>query len=63
MGMNKEDVIKIMLDSTNEDNRNLCAQGGMSQEDTDKQIEQSQPSLIFILGNVYDKLKDAGVLA
>jgi hypothetical protein len=63
MGMTKDEVIKIMLDSTNADNRVMCEQSGMSKEDAEKQIESSQPSLVFIFGNVYDKLKDAGVLA
>jgi hypothetical protein len=36
---------------------------GMSQEDTETQIEQSQPSLIFMLGNIYEKLKSSNVLA
>lgn len=61
--MTKDEVIKIMLDSINEDNRTMCLHNGMSEEDTNKQIEQSQPSLVFIFGNIYDKLKDAKVIA
>jgi hypothetical protein len=61
--MNKEDVLKIMLDSINADNRDLCKKAGMSDADAESQIAQSQPSLGFILGNIYDKLNEAGVLA
>ncbi|NDB59755.1 hypothetical protein EB001_15105 [bacterium] len=61
--MSKEEVIKLMLDSLNADNRELCSKMGMSQEDTETQIEQSQPSLIFMLGNIYEKLKSSNVLA
>lgn len=61
--MTKDEIIKIMLDSINEDNRTMCLHNGMSEEDTNKQIEQSQPSLVFIFGNIYDKLKDAKVIA
>lgn len=61
--MNKEEVINIMLDSINADNRQLCAKVGMSEEDTEAQIAQSQPSLQFILANAYDKLKAAGALS
>ena len=61
--MTKDEALKIMLDSINEDNRQMCQHAGMSDEDTEKQIEQSQPSLVFILGNIYDKLNQAGALA
>lgn len=61
--MSKEEVIKIMLDSINSDNRELSKKAGMNEETTEKQIEQSQPSLVFILGNMYDKLKVAGVVS
>lgn len=52
-----------MLESINADNRDLCKKAGMSDADAESQIAQSQPSLGFILGNIYDKLNEAGVLA
>lgn len=61
--MTKDEVIKIMLDSINEDNRQMCQHAGLSNEEADKQIEQSQPSLVFIFGNIYDKLQAGGALA
>jgi hypothetical protein len=61
--MNKEEIIKIMLDSVNSDNRELSKKAGIKDEDAESQIAQSQPSLVFILGNVYDKLKAAGVVS
>lgn len=61
--MNKEEVIKIMLDSVNDDNRELSKKAGIKDEDAEAQIAQSQPSLVFILGNVYEKLKAAGVVS
>jgi hypothetical protein len=51
-----------MLDSVNADNRDLCQKAGMSDADAESQIQQSQPSLVFILSNVYDKIKEAGVI-
>jgi len=60
--MSKDEVIKIMLDSVNADNRDLCQKAGMSDADAESQIQQSQPSLVFILSNVYDKIKEAGVI-
>jgi hypothetical protein len=61
--MNKEEVIDLMLNSINTDNREMCKQSGMSDADTNKQIEQSQQSLIFIVSNMYQRMKEAGVIA
>ena len=61
--MNKEEIIKIMLDSINADNRDLCGKMGMSEEDTEKQISQSQPTLVYMFGNIYDKLKSNNIIA
>lgn len=61
--MNKEEALNLMLNSINEDNRNLCLRSGMSEADAESQIAQSQPTLTLILGNMYDKMKDAGIIA
>lgn len=61
--MTKDEVIKIMLDSINTDNLTLGLQAGLKEDDLKAQIEQSQQSLGFMMGNIYDKLKDSGVLA
>lgn len=61
--MNKEEVIKLMLDSMGADNRELGKRSGMSEEDIEKQMKQSEPSLVFMFGNIYDKLKANNVLA
>lgn len=61
--MIKDEVVKIMLDSVNNDNRGLCKQGGMNDTDTEAQIAQSQPSLMLICSNLYDKLKADGIIA
>jgi hypothetical protein len=63
MGMIKEEAIKIMLESINSDNFELGIQSGLSEENLKSQIEQSQVSLSFMMGNIYDKLKDAGAIA
>lgn len=60
--MTKDEIIKIMLDSINSDNLAMCLQNGMSEEDANRQIEQSQPSLVFLFGSIYDKLKAAGAI-
>lgn len=61
--MTKDEAVKIMLDSINADNMVLGLQAGLKEDDLKAQIDQSQPSLVFMLGNIYDKLKEAGVVA
>ena len=61
--MTKEEVIRLMLENINNDNRNLCKQGGMSDADTEMQIQQSQPSLALICSNLYDLLKQKEIIA
>jgi hypothetical protein len=61
--MEKQEVLALMLDSINEDNRAICTQGGMAEAEIEAQIQQSQPALALILGNMYDKLKNANVIA
>ena len=61
--MTKDEVVDMMLFSINTDNRALCKQSGMSEEDTEKQVAQSQQSLMLIVGNMYDMLKEAEVIS
>ncbi len=61
--MNKEEIIDLMLESINTDNREMCKQSGMSDADTEKQIADSQQSLVFIVSNMYQRLKESGAIA
>lgn len=61
--MTKEEAVILMLSSINEDNRDLCLRNGMSEEDTQAQIDASQPSLEMILTNMYDRMNAAGIIA
>jgi hypothetical protein len=61
--MTKEEAVAIMLDSINSDNLALGVQAGLDEKALKTQIEQSQQSLAFMLGNMYDKLKDSGAIA
>jgi hypothetical protein len=62
MGMTKDEAVKTMLESLNADNLALGLQAGMKEEDLKAQIDQSQPTLVFMLGNIYDKLQAGGVI-
>lgn len=61
--MTKDEAVKIMMDSINADNLALGLQAGLEESALKAQIDQSQPSLVFMMGNIYDKLKDGGVIA
>lgn len=60
--MNKEEAIALMLDSINSDNRAMGLQAGINAEEMEKQIDASQPSLSFMMSNIYDRLKASGAL-
>jgi hypothetical protein len=63
MGMTKDEVVNIMMESINSDNLSLGLQAGLEESALKAQIEQSQQSLGFMMGNIYDKLKEGGALA
>jgi hypothetical protein len=63
MDMTREEIMDLMLNSINEDNRAMGLQAGISDDDMEMQIAQSQASLSFMMSNIYDKLKDSGVIA
>jgi hypothetical protein len=60
--MNKEDAVSLMMESINADNKQFCLDMGMSEEEANKNIEQSQMSLGFMMSNIYDKLVKAQVI-
>ena len=61
--MDKQEVIYLMLDSITETNKKLSHGHGISQEELDKQTERSLPSMIIIVSDIYDKMKEANLLA
>jgi hypothetical protein len=60
--MNKEEIVILMVDSINENNRQLCEQTGMDKDQAEKQIAESQPSLRFLMENVYNKLVEKEII-
>jgi hypothetical protein len=63
MGMTKEEAVDIMMQSINADNLALGLQAGLDETALKAQIEQSQPSLGFMMSNIYDKLQAGGAIA
>jgi hypothetical protein len=58
----RNDVVTIIMDSINEDNRKLCLANGLTEEQADEHIDNAQGSLAMIMYNVYDKLVEAKVI-
>jgi hypothetical protein len=52
-----------MVDSLNADNRAICQNNGMDPAEIEKSIEQSQQSLVFMMGNLYVKMKEKNLIA
>jgi hypothetical protein len=61
--MTREEAVAIMLESINADNLALGLQSGMDEAVLKEQIDNSQHSLNFMMANIYDKLKEGGVIA
>jgi len=62
MGMTKDEAVSIMMESINADNLALGLQAGLDETALNAQIEQSQPSLGFMMANIYDKLQAGGAI-
>ena len=58
----KVEFINLMINSINQDNREICQRGGMSNDEIEKSIEQSQQSLAYMAENFYNRLVENNVL-
>jgi|694.fasta_scaffold64599_5 hypothetical protein len=61
--MNDQEIVAFMVDSLNADNRAICQNNGMDPAEIEKSIEQSQQSLVFMMGNLYVKMKEKNLIA
>jgi hypothetical protein len=60
--MTREEVMKFMLESINNDNREICRRGQMPEDQIEKSIKESAPALELMVGNLYNKLKEKNLL-
>jgi hypothetical protein len=60
--MIKEEILKLMMSSLNQDNLELCERSGMDRDQIDIKVSESQPSLQFMVSNMYDRMKAADIL-
>jgi hypothetical protein len=62
MSTDKATFINLMINSINQDNRDICQRGGMANDEIEKSIEQSQPSLAYMAENLYNRLVEGKIL-
>ena len=43
-------------------NRMMCVQSGMSEEETDQKMQQSLPSITYLMGLIFDKLDENNLI-
>jgi hypothetical protein len=60
--MNKEEVVKIMLDGFIEDMRLLYSSAGISDEESEQHISQGRMSFESISSNMYDRLVEKSII-
>lgn len=58
--MDRDKAIQIMLESFQEDTRVLSKNvPGMTDEEIEQKIQESEQSLLYMLSNAYDKVEEA----
>jgi hypothetical protein len=60
--MNKEEVVKIMIDGFIEDMRLLYSNAGISDEESEQHIEQGRMSFELMSSNMYDRLLEKSII-
>ena len=60
--MNKEEAVKLMVDSMNSDTRKMCEQVNMSNDECERIIQQNHQSVEYMLSNIYDVMKEANLI-
>lgn len=62
MQKDKESVVDLMVKVFENANRFMALGSGMSEEEANKNIEQSRPSMIYFMSAIYDKLDENDII-
>jgi hypothetical protein len=60
--MNKEEILKIMLQSFEDDNMTFCLQSGMEESEANEKMSQSRPTMKYFFNNMYDILLEKNII-
>jgi len=61
--MNEQEVLVFMLDSIKKDNYEMAAKSGMTDDQIKDFFDQSEPSLTYMIKNLYDRMKQQGIIS
>jgi len=61
--MNEQEILLFMLDSIRDDNYDMAIKAGMSEDQIKESFQQSHPSLVFIVQNLYNRMKEQEIIA
>ena len=60
--MNKEEIIDLMVDSLQSDNREICKQNGMPETEIEESIAKSTQTIHYMMNNIYTKLVEKEII-
>lgn len=60
--MNKQEILDLMLDTFQHVNRVMAEQMGMDEETIQSNLDQSRPSIEYMLSEVYNVLVANGII-
>jgi hypothetical protein len=61
--MNEQEVLVFMLDSIKKDNYEMASKSGMTDDQIKDFFDQSEPSLAYMIKNLYDRMKEQGIIS
>ena len=62
MDKDRDSVINLMTRVFQNGNKIMCIQSGMSEEETDTKMQQSLPSITYLMGLIFDKMDENNLI-
>jgi hypothetical protein len=60
--MKKKEVVELMTNTLEDTNRKMCTMVGMSEDAIEESILKSQPTIVVMMENIYDKLVENEII-
>jgi hypothetical protein len=60
--MNREEIVALMVESLQNDNREICKQNGMAEAEVEESIAKSMQTIDYMMNNIYSKLVEKEVI-
>jgi hypothetical protein len=62
MDKDRDSIVNLMTRVFQNGNKMMCVQSGMSEEETEEKMNQSLPSITYLMGLVFDKLDENNLI-